>query len=325
MAMLRETGEVDRSTTGRDERQGRGEQGNEGAFPVRRTMNRTERDRVEPVEMTAQAAAGRGGRESDPKSRAETIKEQNMNKKLKLVSSNGTSRGGERKQRRLAATIAVPEPDRPRLPAQADTASVFDTEAWRKRWGSIRGVGETTGVYIAGCTASMRLGGELGMPVLKPGTAQDVGTRIKQLNSERYGSLRIRDFAVHDEPGWADWEAARLSCRPTHPASPVRVLPRQLIVDLPFWISASDFEALLVAALEPIALASLAASPAGQALSRQRGGDPDMLLRYTRGKSGPILATEIAVIAPSGDTSRLVALIEWVLIRLVVADDGWEG
>ena len=29
--------------------------------------------------------------------------------------------------------------------------------------------------------------------------------------------------------------------------------------------------------------------------------------------------------APSGDTSRLVALVEWVLIRLVVADDGWEG
>ena len=246
-------------------------------------------------------------------------------KKLKLVSSDPTSRGSERKQRRLAGAIMLPEPDRPRLPVQADTAAVFGTEAWRKSWGSIRAIGERTGVYVAGCTSSMRLGGELGMPVLKPGTAQDVGTRIKQLNSERYGSLRIRDFAVHDEPGWADWEAARLSCRPTHPASPVRVLPRQLIVDLPFWISANDFEALLNAALEPTTLACLAASPVGQALSRQRGGDPDMLLRYTRGRSGPILATEIAVVAPSGDTSRLVALIEWVLISLVVADDGWEG
>ncbi len=249
-----------------------------------------------------------------------------MNKrKLKLVRSEGSSLGSERKQRRVAATIAAPEADRPRLPAQADTAEIFDTIAWRRRWGAIRGVAETTNVYVAGCTGSMRLAGEIGMPVLKPGTAQDVDARIAKLNGERHGSCVIRDFAVVDEPGWSDWEPARFSCRPTHPASLVRVTPRQLIVELPFWISSQDFEALFVAALECITVASIAASPAGRALAKRRGFDPDALLRYSRSSRGPVLATEVAVIAPSGDASRLVAVIEWILIRVVMADDGWEG
>ena len=244
---------------------------------------------------------------------------------VKRVSSAAISRGGERKQRRLAAVIAQPEPNRPRLPLQQDTAALFDTDAWRKRWAGIRGLAETTGVYVAGCTGTMMLGGILGAPVLKPGTAQDVGERMRKLNSERHGSLVVRDFAVVDEPGWADWEPAKLSCRPTHPASPVRVALRQLIVELPFWVSVADFEALFVAAMEVITLASIAASPAGRALAERRGCDADALLRYTRSAHGPVLATEIGVIAPSGDAIRLVALIEWIVIRLVIADDGWKS
>ena len=259
-------------------------------------------------------------------SSAGTMTEHNMNgKKLKLVSSNATSRGSDRKQRRLAGAITVPEPDRPRLPVQGDTAKIFDLPAWRKCWGGMRAMAETTGVYIAGCTGTMALGGAIGMPTLKPGTTQDVDARMRKLNSERYGSVAIRDFSIVDEPGWSDWEAAKLSGRPTHPASPVRVLPRQLLVDLPFWISVSDFEALFVAALEPISLASITGSPAGRVLCRRRGCDPDTLLRYTRSARGPILATEIGVIAPSGDASRLVALVEWIVIRLVVGDDSWKG
>ena len=274
----------------------------------------------------ASAGIGWGTEGSDPRGKAETMTGHNRNRKaLKLVRPDETSRGGERKQRRLAAAIAQPEPNRPRLPAQADTAAIFDTAGWQKRWGGIRPVAETTAVYVAGCTGSMKLGGVLGVPTLKPGTAQDVDARISKLNSERHGSLVHRGFAVVDEPGWSDWEPARFSCRPTHPASPARVTPRQLIVELPFWISSADFEALLVAALECITLASIAASPAGRALAKRRGFDPDVLLRYTRSARGPVLATEIAVIAPSGDASRLVSLIEWIVIRVVMADDGWEG
>ena len=72
-------------------------------------------------------------------------------------------------------------------------------------------------------------------------------------------------------------------------------------------------------------MASIAASPAGRALAERRGCDADALLRYTRSAHGPVLATEIGVIAPSGDAIRLVALIEWIVIRLVIADDGWKS
>ena len=186
------------------------------------------------------------------------MSEQNMNKKkLKLVRSDGSSLGGERKQRRLAATIAAPEADRPRLPAQADTAEIFDTIAWRRRWGAIRGVAETTNVYVAGCTGSMRLAGEIGMPVLKPGTAQDVDARIAKLNGERHGSLVIRDFAVVDEPGWSDWELAKLSCSPDPPGvARTGHAKRQLVVALPFWVTGRVISRRsFVAALEPVTLA----------------------------------------------------------------------
>ncbi len=244
---------------------------------------------------------------------------------LKIVEPVETARGGERKRRRLAATIARPEPNRPRLPAQGDTAAMFDTESWRRRWAAIRPMAETTNVYVAGCPGTMALGGILGVPIFKPGTAQDVGARMRKLNAQRYGSVVISDFAVHDEQGWSAWEAAKLSAPSTHPASPVRVLPRSLAVELPFWITPQDFEALIQAALDPITLASVAASPLGRALCRQRGCDPHTLLRYSRGPRGPKMATEICAMAPSGDAGRLVALAEWIVIHLVVADDGWEG
>ena len=105
----------------------------------------------------------------------------------------------------------------------------------------------------------------------------------------------------------------------------MRVLPRQLNVELPFWISAADFEALVVAALDPITLVGIAATPAGRDLCRRRGVSVDALLRYSRAAHGPVLATEIGVVAPSGDASRLVAIVEWILIRLVMAGDDWEG
>ena len=254
------------------------------------------------------------------------MRKQNGSKKpaLTLVGTGDVvpASGTERKRRRLAATIVSPEPERPRLPVGDDTATILSSDAWRKRWGGIRPVAETTAVYIAGCTGSMALSGLLGFPIFKVGTALDVPARSRKLNSERYGSVVIADLAVHDEPGWSDWEPAKLSARATHPASPVRVLARSLLIELPFWVTAADFEALLVAALEPVSLVGLAATPAGRALARRRGCSADVMLRFSRGRRGPVLATEISAMAPSGDGSRLIALIERMLIRLVLADGG---
>lgn len=233
-----------------------------------------------------------------------------------------TPQGSERKQRRLAGVITAPEAARPQLPIQADTSTLLGSGAWRSRWAALRPAADTVSVYVAGCQGAMALGGVLGVPLFKIGTTTDVSARMRKLNQQRYGALRVRDFAIVEEPGWDSWSAARLSAPATHPASPVRVLARELVVEVPCCISISDFEALFTAALEPIGLATLAASPEGRALCRRRGCDRDAVLRYSRAARGPVLSTELAIVAASGDAARLVALIEWIIIRLVLAGDG---
>ena len=254
------------------------------------------------------------------------MKKHNMYKKraLQLVDAIATPQGTERKRRRLAGTIAAPEPNRPRLPAQSDTAAVFDSAAWQARWHATRPTANSTSVYVAGCLGTGATGALLGVPVFKPGTARDVGARIAKLNRGRYGSLAIRNFALVSDEGWSTWEACKLSARPTHPASPVRVLPRHLAVEFPGWVTPQDVEALLVAALEPITLAHLATSPAGRTLAKRSAGGIDELLRFTPGARGPVLASEISVFAPSGDAGLLVALVEWIVIRLLLVDDFGE-
>lgn len=229
-----------------------------------------------------------------------------------------TSLKSPRKQLRLAGVIAVPEMTRPRLPVQAETATIFGSAPWQTRWAAIRSSADTVSVYVAGCRGAMALGGALGLPVFKIGTAADVSARIAKLNQQRYGALRVRDFAIVEEPGWDSWSAARLSVPATHPASPVRVLARELLVELPSGVTAQDFEALLTAALEAIGLTTLAASADGRDLCRRRGCDRDAALRYSYSPTGPVLSTELAIVAASGDAAHLVTLIEWMVIRLVL-------
>ena len=47
-------------------------------------------------------------------------------------------------------------------------------------------------------------------------------------------------------------------------------------------------------------------------------------MRYSRSARGPVLVTELVSFGPSADAARLIAAIEWMLIRLVLADDGGE-
>ena len=246
--------------------------------------------------------------------------------RLRLVTGGTAPRpqGTERKRRRLAATITDRLAARPRLAMPLPTAPVFDGPAWRERWARIRHGGEVVGCYVAGCAGSLKLGQLLGCPWPKLGTGIDVERRIDDLNRERYGALRVRGFEFVEEDGWSDWKPARFSARPTHPASPVRVLPRQLEVQLPPWVSAQDFEALFNAALEPVSLPFVVARPAGRDLLRSRGREVDDALRYSRSARGPVLVTELTSFGPSADAARLIAAIEWTLIRLVLADVSGE-
>ena len=232
---------------------------------------------------------------------------------IKAVHPRGT-------ERRRAACIAERLEARPRLAMPEPTDEVFNSAQWRKRWSAIRGMGEVTGCYAAGCTGSLKLGQILGCPWPKMGTAVDVDRRMGELNDERYGSLQIQNFSFVEEAGWSDWDAAKFSARPTHPASPVRVLARQLQVELPFWVTPQDFEALFNAALEPVALTHLIGRPAGRALIEGRGCTRDDVLRYSRSARGPVLATELASFGSRADAARLVTLVEWIVIGLVLAD-----
>ena len=218
------------------------------------------------------------------------------------------------------------EPCRPRpsQPARAPN-DTFATPAWRELWNRIRRSGNTTCAYIAGCSGTMTLGHRLGMPTLKAGTGEDVEARVRKLNQQRYGSLVVRDGTLVKEEGYDNWRPCKLSAPPCHPASPVRVLPRSLLITLPAWLTRSRFEAMLNGALEPIRLAHLAATPAVQDLCRRRGCDLDELLRFSRSARGPVLASEIAVIGPSADTARLVALIEAMLIGIVLGYNHGES
>ena len=229
-------------------------------------------------------------------------------------------RGREPQRRGRAARIADRLETRPRLAMPAPTGEVLDSAEWRRRWSAIRGMGEVTGGYAAGCTGSLKLGQVLGCPWPKMGTAVDVDRRMEELNDERYGSLRVQNFSFIEEAGWSDWEPGRFSARPTHPASPVRVMPRQLQVQLPFWITPQDFENLFNAALEPVSLVHLVGRPVGRDLIMARGCTHDDVVRYSRSARGPVLASELASFGSRADAARLVAIVEWIVIRIVLAD-----
>ena len=128
-----------------------------------------------------------------------------------------------------------------------------------------------------------------------------------------------------DEAGYDTWRLARLSARPTHPRSPVRVMPRWLVVDVPSCLSANEFEAMLNQRLEPFQLARIAGTSVGRAQCRQKACDPDLFMRYSRHGRSLELATELTLIGPSADTARLIGLIEAMLIAIVRAHAGEEG
>ena len=223
-------------------------------------------------------------------------------------------------------SIEGAEPCRPRLRQPTrDSNITFASPEWREPWDRVRRSGHHTTAYIAGCSGTLALGRRLGMPTFKCGTGEDVEARINKLNQQKYGNLVVHDGAFVKEEGFDNWQPSKLSAPPCHPASPVRVLPRALLITLPGWVSVNKFEARFNAALEHVSLVHLAANPVWQDLCRQRDCPIDENLRYSHSARGPVLASEIVVIGPSADTARLVAVIEKMLISIVLGDDPEKG
>ena len=132
----------------------------------------------------------------------------------------------------------------------------------------------------------------------------------------------MRDGVIVCEEGFRDWSAARISAKPCHPASPVRVLPRQLLVTLPSWLSRDRFEARLNALVAHRSLVQIIGTPLGWELCRRQACDRDELLRYSGSPSAPVLATEIGLVAPGADAAWVIALIEALLIGIVLDERG---
>ena len=231
-----------------------------------------------------------------------------------------------RKAVRLAPAIPALIADRPRLPEiDPSLSTVFDSPWWARNYAARRAVCSTLSVYIAGCLGTSALAAVLGAPTFKVGTAEDCEARIDDLNRQRYGSHAVLDGRMVDEAGYDTWRLARLSARPTHPRSPVRVMPRWLVVDVPSCLSANEFEAMLNQRLESFQLARIAGTSVGRAQCRQKACDPDLFMRYSRHGRSLELATELTLIGPSADTARLIGLIEAMLIAIVRAHAGEEG
>ena len=231
-----------------------------------------------------------------------------------------------RKAIRLAPAIPTLMSLRPRLPeSDPSLSAVFDSPWWRQKYGSRRSSCRSTCLYIAGCVGTGTLAGLVGIPTFKVGTAEDCDTRIDDLNRQRYASYTVLDGRMVEEGGYDAWRLAKLSARPTHPMSPVRVMPRWLVVDLPSFLSGNEFEFMINHRLERLQLARVVGTSAGRAQCRQRGCDPDGLMRYSRHGRCLELATELTLIGPSADTARLIGMIEAMLIGVVRAHAGEEG
>ena len=231
-----------------------------------------------------------------------------------------------RKAVRLAPAIPALVAGRSRLPEPDPALSaVFDAPWWARNYGTRRAECSTLCAYIAGCLGTSALAAILGAPTFKVGTAEDCEARIDDLNRQRYGSYAVLDGRMVEQSGYNTWQLARLSAPPTHPLSPVRVMPRWLLIEVPSFLSANELEFMLNHELEPFQLARVAGTAAGRAQCRQRGCDPDLFMRYSRNGRALELATELTLIGPSADATRLIGLIEAMLVAIVRAHAGGEG
>ena len=217
----------------------------------------------------------------------------------------------------MSERLRLPDPD-PSL------ATNLGSAWWMQAFGASRGKCTPLTVYIAGCLGTSSLAALLGAPIFKAGTALDCEARIADLNSQRYGSYAVLDGRMVEGTGYNTWQLARLSAPPTHPLSPVRVMPRWLLIDVPWFLSTNEFEFMLNQRLESLQLARIAGTAAGRAQCRQRDCDPDQFMRYSRHGRDLELATELTLLGPSADTGRLIALIEAMLVEVVRVHVGGE-
>ncbi|WP_131114398.1 hypothetical protein [Lichenihabitans psoromatis] len=191
--------------------------------------------------------------------------------------------------------------------------------------------GATIGVYCAGnrrlaeLVRPLRLnayavGADPG--VGKVGTGRDIARRVAELGQSAYASVSVADPVLADA-GFRCWSVEPLPIATVipSPGSPVRVVGDGLECLLPATLTTNAFDKALAKALGSVSLAGWASSAEGQAVCAAQGIDPGSLVRGTRGPGDAVAwSTELVLIRPRHDASRLLRLCEQLIIDHVMTE-----
>ena len=174
----------------------------------------------------------------------------------------------------------------------------------------------------AGCAGLAELAKPLGRAIVKFGTC-DIGRlteRRRELGQQRYGSIYRSPSGYISEKGWAFWESfPRLQVGALSSFSPVRGSTESLIVTLPQGMTAGRAEALINRALLRYSLRYFADCDLGRKICAEQGILPDRLVRHSPGPNGSVTAaTELLLLRPQADASRLAGIIADVIVGHVL-------
>jgi hypothetical protein len=177
-------------------------------------------------------------------------------------------------------------------------------------------------VYVAGCSGMRDLSQASGIVVSKVSSCGGgrLLARVGELNQDRYGAIALHGGEERAEPGWDDWFAIKLKAKTgPAPGSPVTIAERSLVVRLPATMNAQQFDAAFDDLVRHGALAPWLATTDGQRHCVQVGFDSTRGKRFTSYgfDSAPRLseATELCVFRRHRDHDRLIAIVEYVILR----------
>lgn len=182
--------------------------------------------------------------------------------------------------------------------------------------------GEERTVYAACCPGLGDLANSVGLPLSKVSTCAGgrLVDRIRELNSDQYGGTILEGASHRTEAGWDDWFAIKL--RPLVgpcAGSPVTVAERGLLVRLPETLRGRQFDDEFDEIVRHGALQPWLATRNGRRQCAFTGFDAAKAQRFTiyDHDSTPRVseAKELCIFRKSRDHDRLVAIIEYIILR----------
>lgn len=179
-------------------------------------------------------------------------------------------------------------------------------------------------IYMAGCSGLQAKAKGYKLPLFKCGVTQvpDLLVRQRDLNSDAYGSVSMKNGQPVFESDWTNWEMRQAELlSPPDAASPVRLMKRGLGVRLPAGLTPIYFEKELHRRLYPCALHIFATSKAGRKHFELLDIDPTSVPRfisYGFGEGSRLsLAHEIYICRPREDWTRLRLLAEAIVSQFL--------